>query len=41
MKFAASDTILEYFNGLETGLSDAIKLANCARANDCKSTRLI
>lgn len=33
MKFAASDAMLEYFNGLETGLSDAIELANRARAN--------
>ncbi|MCX9013384.1 MAG: DNA polymerase II large subunit, partial [Candidatus Methanoperedens sp.] len=33
MKFAASDTMLEYFKGLETGLSDAIELANRARAN--------
>ncbi|MFU8767500.1 MAG: DNA polymerase II large subunit, partial [Candidatus Methanoperedens sp.] len=33
MKFEASDTMLEYFTGLETGLSDAIDLANRARRN--------
>ncbi|GFO97972.1 DNA polymerase II large subunit [groundwater metagenome] len=33
MKFAASDTMLSYFNTLETELNRAIDLANRARAN--------
>jgi len=33
MKFAASDAMLAYFNGLETELNRAIALANRARAN--------
>ncbi|MCZ7372087.1 MAG: hypothetical protein O8C60_00245, partial [Candidatus Methanoperedens sp.] len=33
MKFAASDTMLLYFNNLESELNRAINLANRARAN--------
>ncbi|MCZ7380838.1 MAG: DNA polymerase II large subunit [Candidatus Methanoperedens sp.] len=33
MKFAASDSMLSYFNGLESELNRAIDLANRARAN--------
>ncbi len=41
MKFAASDTMLSYFNTLETELNHAIDLANRARANGADPTPAI
>ncbi|MCZ7385013.1 MAG: DNA polymerase II large subunit [Candidatus Methanoperedens sp.] len=38
MKFAASDAMLSYFNGLESELNRAIDLANRARANGADPT---